>query len=41
VTLSFKDRETEASFEAGLRETNPEEAARLDALLRGEIPKGA
>jgi phosphatidylserine/phosphatidylglycerophosphate/cardiolipin synthase-like enzyme len=28
----------DGSFEAELRETNPREAARLDALLRGEIP---
>jgi hypothetical protein len=28
----------DGSFEAELREQNPEEAARLDALLRGEIP---
>ena len=28
----------DGSFEAELREQNPKEAARLDALLRGEIP---
>jgi hypothetical protein len=28
----------EDAFEAELRETNPQEAERLDALLRGEFP---
>jgi hypothetical protein len=28
----------DGSFEAELRETNPQEGARLDALLRGEFP---
>jgi hypothetical protein len=26
------------TFEAGLREANPEEGEQLDGLLRGEIP---
>jgi hypothetical protein len=30
----------DGSFEAGLRERNPKQAAYLDALLRGEIPDG-
>ena len=30
--------DADGSFEAELREQNPKEAARLDALLRGEIP---
>jgi hypothetical protein len=28
----------DGSFEAELRETNPQEAERLNALLRGEFP---
>ena len=38
VCYSMPDED--GSFEAELREQNPEEAARLDALLRGEIPSG-
>jgi hypothetical protein len=37
VCLRFDDEAPEAEFEAALRENNPEEAARLDALLRGEV----
>jgi hypothetical protein len=36
VCVSFPDEAAEAEFEAELREDNPQEAARLDALLRGE-----
>jgi hypothetical protein len=38
VHLSFPDIDAEEAFEASLRKDNPKEAARLDALLRGEIP---
>jgi hypothetical protein len=36
VCYSMPDED--GSFEAELRTANPQEAARLDALLRGEIP---
>jgi hypothetical protein len=37
VHLAFRDEEAEQKFEMGLRKTNPAEAKRLDALLRGEF----
>jgi hypothetical protein len=40
VWLRFADKDKEDQFEADLRKDNPKEAARLDALLRGEIPTG-
>jgi hypothetical protein len=38
VALSFSSVDAEEEFEAGLRADNPQEAAKLDALLRGEVP---
>jgi hypothetical protein len=38
VCLTFKTMQDEIDWEAGLRAANPEEAARLDALLEGRIP---
>jgi hypothetical protein len=38
VTLTFGNQEAENAFEASLREVNTKEAARLDALLKGQIP---
>jgi hypothetical protein len=40
VSLTFSDEAKEAQFEADLPKDNPEEAAGLDALLRGEAPAG-
>jgi hypothetical protein len=37
VHLRFPDIDAEEAFEASLRRDNPKEAARLDALLRGEF----
>jgi hypothetical protein len=37
VHLPFHDSDTEEAFEASLRRDNPTEAAKLDALLRGEF----
>jgi hypothetical protein len=36
--VHWKMDDEDGSFEAQLRETNPQEAERLDALLRGEFP---
>lgn len=38
VCLTFLTVEDEIEWERGLREDNPGEAARLDALLEGQIP---
>lgn len=38
VTITFRTLEDELEWERGLRETNPQEAARLDALLEGRVP---
>jgi hypothetical protein len=39
VHLTFKDAQAEQEWEALLRKDNPSEAKRIDALLRGEIPR--
>jgi hypothetical protein len=36
--VCWKMADEDGSFEAELRETNPQEAERLNALLRGEFP---
>jgi hypothetical protein len=37
VHLRFANSGAEEAFEANIRKDNPKEAARLDALLRGEL----
>jgi hypothetical protein len=39
VHLSFKDDQAEKEWEDLLRKDNPAEAKKIDALLRGEIPR--
>jgi hypothetical protein len=39
VHLSFKDDQAEKEWEELLRKDNPAEAKKIDALLRGEIPR--
>jgi hypothetical protein len=39
VHLTFRDEKAEQEWEADLRKANPAEAKKLDALLRGELPR--